>query len=338
MMVMRECVRRFGRLPQILVMDGGPEFSSVYFETLLARYEITQKKRPKAAGRGGSILERMFGTTNTQFFDNLQGNTQIMRNVRQVTKSVNPKNQAIWTLESMDEKLTEYFYEVYDTIEHPALCQTPRDAFAASMSKMGSRLHRLIRYDDEFKIFTSPTTPRGQAKVTVAGMKINNIRYWSDAFRHPEVMGTCVPNRFDPWDAGKAYAFVRGNWVQCHSEYYSTFHNRSEREIRLATDELRRRKGRHSQQFKITAAKLARFLESLDAEEVLLRQRLSDLAVRTRLWAIDGEGQTLSQLASMRAEPPASVSSITPAGDQDSEEDFPEKLNKPTVKQLYGEF
>jgi len=35
MMVIRECVRRFGRMPQIAVVDGGIEYSGVYFETLL---------------------------------------------------------------------------------------------------------------------------------------------------------------------------------------------------------------------------------------------------------------------------------------------------------------
>ena len=42
MMVMRDCVRRHSRLPQIVVVDNGKEFSSVYFETLLAYFEITK--------------------------------------------------------------------------------------------------------------------------------------------------------------------------------------------------------------------------------------------------------------------------------------------------------
>jgi transposase InsO family protein len=90
MMILRECVRRHGRLPQIIVIDGGAEFQSTYFETLLARYECTKKTRPPAKARFGSVCERLFGTTNTQFVHNLRGNTQITRNVRQVTKSVNP--------------------------------------------------------------------------------------------------------------------------------------------------------------------------------------------------------------------------------------------------------
>jgi transposase InsO family protein len=75
MMVLRECVRRHARLPQIIVVDGGREFQSVYFETLLARYECTKKNRPAAKPRFGSVCERLFGTTNTQFVHNLKGNT-----------------------------------------------------------------------------------------------------------------------------------------------------------------------------------------------------------------------------------------------------------------------
>jgi putative transposase len=65
MMILRECVRRHGRLPQIVVIDGGAEFQSTYFETLPARYECTKKTRPPAKARFGSVCERLFGTTNT---------------------------------------------------------------------------------------------------------------------------------------------------------------------------------------------------------------------------------------------------------------------------------
>lgn len=114
MMVLRECVRLHSRLPQIIVVDGGQEFKSIYFDTLLARYECTKKVRPSSKARFGSVCERLFGTTNTQFIYNLQGNTQITKNIRQLTKSVDPKRQAIWTLERFYERLREYVYSVYD--------------------------------------------------------------------------------------------------------------------------------------------------------------------------------------------------------------------------------
>lgn len=132
MMIFRECVRRNGRLPQILVMDGGREFESVYFEALLARYECLKKTRPPAKARFGSVCERLFGTVNTSFIYNLAGNTQITRNVRQVTKSVDPKEHAIWTLAALHQRLTEYLYHIYDSTTHSALGQSPLEAFESA--------------------------------------------------------------------------------------------------------------------------------------------------------------------------------------------------------------
>ncbi|WP_243147038.1 transposase family protein [Scytonema sp. UIC 10036] len=98
MMVLRICVQRHSRLPQTIVTDNGKEFYSTYFETLLAMFECTLKRRPPAKPRFSSVCERLFGTTNTQFLYNLAGNTQITKKVRLMTKSVNPKNLSVWTL------------------------------------------------------------------------------------------------------------------------------------------------------------------------------------------------------------------------------------------------
>src|SRR5207249_10845055 len=128
MMVLRVCVRRLGRLPQMLVVDGGKEFRSRYFEALLNSYACHKKYRPWAKPRYGSVIERLFGTANTQFVFNLTGNTQITKQVRQVTKVVDPKRQAVWTLGDLYSYLTIWAYEVYDTTPHPALEMSPREA------------------------------------------------------------------------------------------------------------------------------------------------------------------------------------------------------------------
>jgi putative transposase len=277
MMVLRECVRRHGRFPQCLVVDGGKEFESIYFDTLLARFECTKKTRPPAKARFGSICERLFGTSNTQFVHNLAGNTQITKNVRQVTKSVNPKRHAEWTLGELHECLSEWAYEVYDTIPHPALGQSPREAFAAGLAQSGKRPHRIIAYDEEFRLWTLPTTARGTARVVPGkGVKINHVFYWASALREPDVERSQVPVRYDPYDAGTAYAYVRKRWVQCVSECYSTLRGKSERELMLATAELRRRAQKHTGQFTLTAKKLADFLASAEGGHVLGTQRTRD--------------------------------------------------------------
>jgi hypothetical protein len=169
--------------------------------------------------------------------------------------------------------LSEYLYEIHDTLPHPALGQSPREAFRIGWAGSGARLHRMVAYNEEFMMLTLPTTAKGTAKVMVSrGVKINHIYYWCGAFR--QVEGEAVPVRYDPFDAGTAYAFVGKQWLRCHSEYFGAFKSRSEREIMLATTELHHRN--RSSRFHITAQRLAEFLESVEAEEVLLTQRLRD--------------------------------------------------------------
>jgi hypothetical protein len=80
---------------------------------------------------------------------------------------------------------------------------------------------------------------------------------------------------------GAAFAYVDRQWVECHSEYYPLLHGHSEREVHLASEELRKRRMNHSVRFGITARKLADFLESVEVEEAILIQRLSDLEARS---------------------------------------------------------
>ncbi|MEH2174199.1 TnsA endonuclease N-terminal domain-containing protein [Nostoc sp.] len=289
LMVLRICVKRHGRLPQIIVVDNGAEFHSRYFEILLATCEYTKKQRPPAKARFGAVCERLFGTSNTQFVHNLLGNTQITRNVRQVTKSVNPKNQAVWTLGLLYEYLCAWAYEVYDINEHPALFQSPRDAFAAGIAIGGSRVHRMIPYDENFQILTLPTTSKGKAKVQAGrGVKINSIYYWSNSFRDPQIENTSVHIKYDPFNIGIAYTFVRGQWVECNSQYYAELQGRSEKELNLASIELRKRYSNHTQQSKVSAKNLAEFLASVEAQEALLEQRSYDAEVKEVFRVIEG--------------------------------------------------
>ena len=76
-------------------------------------------------------------------------------------------------------------------------------------------------------------------------MKIHNLYYWADAFRAPDVEKLQVPVRYDPFDAGTAYAFVNKQWTECHSEYFTVFHGRSEKEMMLATEEMRKSMQHH---------------------------------------------------------------------------------------------
>jgi len=277
MMILRACVYRHGRLPQTIVVDNGTEFNSVYFESLLAAYRVHKRSRPGAQPRFGSVCERLFGTTNTEFVHTLMGNTQLMKQPRTVTKAVDPAEHAVWDIASLYRRLLEWV-DIYNTTPHQALLETPEQAYQRGLRQGGARAHRFIRYDGNFVIQTLPSTPKGTAKVldNGRGVKINNLLYSCSALRSSKLYGTRVEVRYDPLDMGTAYAYIEGlkAWVTCISQYHSRFAGRSQREIEAASAELRASQQAHARSGTVTALRLARFLESLEAEEAVLTERL----------------------------------------------------------------
>src|SRR6266567_2027555 len=193
LMVLRLCVKRYGRLPTAITVDGGPEFQSVYFEQLLALYQVRKHQRPAAEPRFGSPQERLFGTMETEFLYHLLGNTQVTREPRLNTRSTDPQRQAVWTLPALAERVQQWADEEYETMRHPALGMTPREAYELSLSRDGERLDKAIEYDDEFLRATFPTTKKGTAKVEPGvGVRMNYLDYWCEAMRDPTVEGTQV--------------------------------------------------------------------------------------------------------------------------------------------------
>jgi putative transposase len=281
MMALRIGVQRTGRFPQALVVDGGPEFRSVYFDLLLARHSCLKKVRPKDQPRFGSVIERLFGTTNTEFVHTLLGNTQAAKRPRLLTHAIDPKRAAVWALGDLYEDLCEWAYEVYDQQDHPALGQSPRDAFLQGLVQGGEREQRTIPYDADFLMATSPSTHKGTAKVEPGrGIKVHGLYYKHPALHAPDVERTQVDVRFDPFDIGVAYAYVQQRWVQCQSEYYSVLRGHSERELLLASAEIRRARQQHQQRATVTGARLAEFLANVQAHEAVLVQRWRDLEAR----------------------------------------------------------
>ncbi|MDZ8261940.1 hypothetical protein, partial [Nostoc sp. ChiQUE01b] len=45
------------------------------------------------------------------------------------------------------------------------------------------------------------------------------------------MLSNISPTVSDPFDMGTAYAYVKGRWIRCISEYYKYFQNRSEKEV-----------------------------------------------------------------------------------------------------------
>ncbi len=297
MMALRLCVKRSGRLPTAITVDGGPEFASVYFEQLLALYQVRKHQRPAAEPRFGSPQERLFGTMETEFLYHLLGNTQATREPRTTTRATDPKRQAVWTLPKLAERVGQWADEEYDTIRHPALGMSPREAYALSMKCDGERSHKSIEYDDTFLKATFPTTRKGTAKVEPGvGVRINYLEYWCEAMRDPAIEGTQVKVRYDPFNVSVGYAYIDGRWRKCDCPY-TEFAGCSERELQLLTEELRKRSRLHAARshIEVTQKQLATFRRENTDIETILRQQRHDRETRAALVVLEGGKKSFPQ-------------------------------------------
>src|SRR5712692_2959049 len=289
LMVLRLCVKRYGRLPTAITVDGGPEFQSVYFEQLLALYRVRKHQRPASEPRFGSPQERLFGSLQTEFLYHLLGNTQATQQPRLMTKATDPHRQTVWTLPALAERVQQWADEEYETIRHPALGMTPREAYDLSIERDGQRTHKEIAYDETFCMATFPTTRKGTAKVVPGvGARMNHLDYWCEAMRDATVEETQVKMRYDPFDVSVGYVYIDG-WRQCFTPY-DEFAGCSERELQLLASELRQsnRLQYGREQVEITQKQLADFRRENAAKEAILRQQRNDRETRAALKALEG--------------------------------------------------
>lgn len=302
MMVIRKCVKNYNRLPSYVVVDGGKEFNSVYFESLLAFYGVHKKERPAAKARFGNVVERVFGITNKLFIHNLQGNTQLTKNVRQVTKSVNPKNHAVWTLESLNERIEQWINEVYDNMENPSLGMTPKEAYEESVAISGSRPNTYIPYNDTFILMTLPSPARKTRKVHPGrGIKLLYSYYWCNEFRDPRIENTNVEVKYDPFNVGIAYAFINNKWIKCLSEEFKYLNGKTEKQIQIIAEEIRKKKSLQSRSNSITAKMIARFImESELIEEKLYEEKNKALAVKRDFKVVENQNVVEKDLEGVR--------------------------------------
>jgi putative transposase len=151
---------------------------------------------------------------------------------------------------------------------------------------------------------TCPTTTKGTAVVQQgSGVKVNHFYYWNNAFRNPEVIKTAVPVRYDPFDLSTAFAQVQGQWVTCRAPYLG-LEDHTEKELLIATTELRRQARRDGSRADLSAERLATHMSKAVSHEALLRQRLRDLEQKKVLALIAGQS---GQVQTVGSKPPSPI-------------------------------
>jgi len=147
---------------------------------------------------------------------------------------------------------------------------TPKPS-ASSEGKHKALINTSEVLDEAFILSTRPTQNKtGMAKIQPCrGVKINQIYYWCEAMRDPEVEKTKVDVRYVPSNFGIAFAFIKGRWEKCMSEHFDFLNHRTESDIQAIVKEYKNR----SKFFRDNARAFIGFYQKIISEEDVMRQK-----------------------------------------------------------------
>ena len=327
--LLHECVRRHGRVPDNIVVDDGPEFSSNDVEKAFAVLEISKIERATGRPKQGAVIERLFGVSNERMTHQLRGNSEPNTLGRGLSASHQPSRFAVWTLQRAREACERFFFEIYPNLEHGTLGAKPRDAFAHSMALAGERVARHVMCDRALRALLAETPKSGGRTRKVDGSRgvfVEYLWYWHPVFSHRGLDGASVDVKVFADDCGEVLAFVHGEWRRCElRDGGYDYAGRSRRQIEMAVAVLRQqhRIGRSRAASRANAKVIGAFLSHLGDTQDELEIKLQNLrdqenalaaasapldpdAPRLRLAVVDGKPVGSSDAADPPSKRPAS--------------------------------
>ncbi|MEX3982258.1 transposase family protein [Paraburkholderia sp. EG287A] len=239
MAALLDMIRRFGRVPDEIIFDGGADFGSRDFKWALSFLRIGERPRRTSACRDGSLIERMFGVSQMTFIFNLFGNTKLRVKGRQITKKTDPSSLAIHTLVELYDGLEKFFFDTYDKRRHGTLLMSPRQKFEIGMDRAGKRLGRLRRLDQCVPhIFPSV---KGITRVIdyQRGVHANNRQYRNPRLERPRFDGVKAETRCHPLDHKRIYVWVEDEWYPMFEVPTGPDENTSDASVQACFEEKR---------------------------------------------------------------------------------------------------
>lgn len=216
MMLLRECYRRYQRLPIWIVVDHGPDFESVYFDSTLAELGVNKRRRPKSASRAGSPIERAFGISENELIHCLKGNKQLQKLGRGLSNSHRSEKYAIWTPDAFDSLLKDYAYLVNPQKNRRGISETPQTCWDRSALKFDSLPGTKVISDTAFKLAVLPDVDRdGTRTLRKNQLEFRGINYQLSK----QVAGyggerLKVQTKYDPYDLSYILICLKDRWVK----------------------------------------------------------------------------------------------------------------------------
>jgi putative transposase len=255
-MAIRRCVREYGKLPENIRSDYGPEFDSTFYLELLAYVVVNRRHRPSGNARYGSEAERLFKIFIDVFSSRLPGRVQNILKSRSVSKSHSAERNATLSAEEFYEYI-EMFRRWYNTEYVAPHEDRPPQELHDFLMKLCSCSGVPVTYDYAFEIATAVDSTLYTVDPN-KGFHSDIGWYW-----HPTLTTLSLRKskrievREDPEDPYRTYAAVNGNWITCRNRKDASFVNKPANErygeaLRLLDGAVERRSAKKDADAKLT--------------------------------------------------------------------------------------
>ncbi len=250
LMLLRDYVRRNGRLPKVLVLDNGKEFHSEAVKLFCSLFSIHIRWRRRSKPRDSTMVERALGATEQEVISALEGNSIALKDPREVSSSVNPKKFIRWTLPALHGSIEHYLFEVHSKRVHPRFGMTPGEYEKRLLLECGAREHVLVRYDKTLKLLTSPHSGKATREVDRRkGVFVDGRFYWNDKLAQA-TQGEAVEVRCEMWCARAVYVCFRSEWIVAQARDGGRLEGRFPPELEMQRREEHRKKRNEAQKDK----------------------------------------------------------------------------------------
>jgi transposase InsO family protein len=212
--VIRDCVRRHGKLPREIIVDRGADFKSVYLASFMAHYGLILSLRPTANPKYGGEVEGFFGEFKKQWLCQRPGNLADYKEARSVDGSKAPKKAAILQPSDFYQELTAFCDWRENKCRGTSALSTAVN-FTES-SQQYPFFAKAIQYDAEFISVTAVEHKKYSVSYQ-RGINIKGTWYYSPALRKLNGRKKKADVRIDPDNPNLIFVRVENKWEPCFS-------------------------------------------------------------------------------------------------------------------------
>lgn len=236
-MVIRDCVRRHNKLPEMIIVDGGSDFRSVHFQVMLATLDIIRCERPPEDPRFGQEVERLFGAFKERFARGLPGFGISIEKSRAVSASFKSQKRATLSLLEGFNVLEAYVFQGYNHSPKPGE-NSSRYAMKERALRFYPHCGRPTEWDLRFLIATSIEAPgSGYTLWPGRGLHVNDNWYTSSRLAAYRGYKKDLIVRLEPYADSVVYVYLDGKWMVCLSSRAKLQFAMAERSLLMATAE-----------------------------------------------------------------------------------------------------